>query len=183
MFFASSTPRDTPSTVLRRSPTVLLTLAALAATVVAAYGCTLAPANCSTGQGVSREGGQDMEPGGDCIGCHSQGEGPDYLIAGTVMGKANDDTECAGVSGVTVEITDAKGVVLSLPTTSDGNFFYGGGGRRSSVSVQGIAFPYNAKVVRNGVERQMVAAQSDGDCAHCHTAQGANGAPGRILAP
>jgi hypothetical protein len=153
------------------------------ATLGAEVGCLAGPANCSTGQGVYQGEGQNMAPGGDCIGCHSGGEGPTYLVAGTVMGKANDDDDCAGIGSTTVVITDAAGLRIELQATSDGNFFYGGGDHFQSGTSKTLKMPYTAKVVRNGQERAMVAAQSDGDCASCHTAEGANGAPGRIVPP
>jgi len=40
-----------------------------------------------------------------------------------------------------------------------------------------------ARVVRGDQERVMLSPQMDGDCNSCHTENGANGAPGRIVAP
>jgi mono/diheme cytochrome c family protein len=131
------------------------------------------PENCSTNQTSYADEGADMEPGGDCIGCHARDEGPSYTIAGTVMGASHDDDRCVGTSGVTVEITEANGNVISLDANSVGTFFYQGP----------LATPYTAKVVSGGQELAMATPQSDGNCASCHTAQGANSAPGRILAP
>lgn len=131
------------------------------------------PENCSTNEAVNVEEGEDMEPGGNCITCHAQDEGPSYTIAGTVMGATNDDDRCAGLASITVEITDANGSVIELHTNSVGNFFYQGE----------LATPYTAKVVRGGNEMAMAAPQSDPNCANCHTAEGLNSAPGRILAP
>ena len=131
------------------------------------------PENCSTNEAVLVEEGESMEPGGNCITCHAQDEGPSYTIAGTVMGATDDDDRCAGVASVTVEITDANGSVISLATNNVGNFFHRGS----------VATPYTAKVVRGGDEIAMAAPQSDLNCANCHTAEGLNSAPGRILAP
>jgi hypothetical protein len=50
-------------------------------------------------------------------------------------------------------------------------------------STAAVARPFQAKVVRNGLERVMTVAQTTGDCNSCHTVTGANGAPGRIMAP
>ncbi len=131
------------------------------------------PEVCSTNAPSQVDEGRDMAPGDNCITCHQNTEAPVYFIAGTVMGGSKDDNNCNGISGATVQITDAKGVVTELTTSSAGNFYT----RRS------VALPYTAKVLKNGKERAMAAAQMDGNCANCHTAQGANGAPGRILAP
>ena len=46
-----------------------------------------------------------------------------------------------------------------------------------------LELPFRAKVVFAGKERSMGTAQSTGDCNSCHTATGANGAPGRIVLP
>lgn len=46
-----------------------------------------------------------------------------------------------------------------------------------------VVFPIHAKVVMDERERPMGPAQTTGDCNGCHTQQGANGAPGRIMQP
>lgn len=137
-------------------------------------GATATPESCSLDVAPSVEEGPTMSPGGDCIGCHADnGEGPRYVVAGTVMGAADDGQGCLGVSGAIVRIVDAKGVTHDLSTNSVGNFF----------GSQSIATPYTAKVIRGTVERSMATAQTDTNCASCHTAEGRGGAPGRILAP
>ena len=135
-----------------------------------------ADAACSTGAwwvGGNHESEQ-MRPGTDCISCHArEGEGPQYTVAGTVMGGLGDTDDCQGVSDVTVRITDADGQVSDLVTNAAGNFYLRGT----------VAFPYTATLVRGGTEVSMVTAQSNGNCMACHTAEGAAGAPGRIVAP
>jgi mono/diheme cytochrome c family protein len=132
------------------------------------------PANCSTNEASNEDEGERMRPGGNCITCHEdEGEGPRYTIAGTVMGAYHDDERCVGVDGVTVEITGSDGKVISLDANSVGNFFYTGS----------VATPYTAKVKSSAGEKAMTAAQSDTNCASCHTAEGASAAPGRIIAP
>jgi mono/diheme cytochrome c family protein len=148
-------------------------LVAVAAAMVAVAACSNGPANCSTGQASYREEGRDMSPGGNCIECHKNTEAPVYFIAGTVMGAHDDDEDCSGISGATVRITGADGSVVDLSTSAVGNFY----------TRHSVALPYTAKVLKDGKERPMAAAQTDGNCANCHTAGGANGAPGRILAP
>jgi hypothetical protein len=83
---------------------------------------------------------------------------------------------CNGVNGTNatqVIIIGADGQMLTLPVNTVGNFY----------SVASVARPFQAKVVKNGLERIMTVAQTTGDCNSCHTEQGANGAPGRIMAP
>lgn len=153
--------------------------------VVAAAGCggegnggVTPPEVCSTKSAWT--GGEEsglMNPGQDCIDCHSRGEGPKFQIAGTVMGASNDDDNCNGLEGVKVEITGADGATVTFTTNAAGNFYSGKG-------VPAITFPFTAKVIgTNGKEHKMVSAQSNGACNSCHTATGANGAPGRITVP
>jgi hypothetical protein len=124
------------------------------------------------------EGGDEesplMHPGSDCIGCHAEsGEGPEYTVAGTVMGDYADADDCYGVEGVTVSITDANGVRHDVTTNAAGNFFLS----------ERVPSPYTIDLEFEGRTRSMVAAQTDGSCAICHTATGANSAPGRTIAP
>jgi mono/diheme cytochrome c family protein len=133
------------------------------------------PAVCST-MAVNEGEGETMEPGGDCIGCHSSNDGPSFLAAGTVMASQHDDTNCNGVAGVTVRLRGADGRTIDMTTNRTGNFFYEG--RASD-----LALPFTAEVIRGGKTNAMLTAQTTTNCASCHTAEGANLAPGRILAP
>lgn len=114
-----------------------------------------------------------MRPGGDCIECHDSGEGPNLSAAGTVMGAYDDVDDCNGVQGVTVRITDANGDVHELTTNAAGNFY----------TNESIPTPFTAEVEKDGAVSPMLTSQVDTNCASCHTAEGANGAPGRIVAP
>jgi mono/diheme cytochrome c family protein len=115
-----------------------------------------------------------MHPGSDCIACHEdEGEGPQYTVAGTVMGDLADPDDCYGVEGVTVRITDADDTVLELVTNAAGNFF----------TNEPVPGPYSVELELDGVSTVMVTPQTEGSCASCHTQDGLNLAPGRILAP
>ena len=153
----------------------------LAMAACSSSGSTAADSTCKSG--VKWTGGDqespEMHPGADCIACHTaKGEGPQLAIAGTVYaanaGKDADD--CLGSAGAQVVITDANGKQTTLTANASGNFLLD---KKQST----IALPYKAKIVYNGKERQMMGEQSVGSCNSCHTAGGANGAPGRILLP
>jgi len=138
------------------------------------------PLQCSSGQYWTGGDSESplMHPGGACITCHSrEDEGPALTIGGTVYRSAHEPNDCNGVAGtsanVVVRITDARGVVFELPVNAAGNFLYEGA----------IAVPYTAKVIAGGNERAMPVSQTSGDCNSCHTVDGKNGAPGRIMAP
>ncbi|AKU93667.1 hypothetical protein AKJ09_00331 [Labilithrix luteola] len=123
-------------------------------------------------------GSQLMHPGRACITCHkTQRNAPSFSIAGTVFPSAHEPDDCNGTNGtkpaVTVTITDANGKTYDLQVNGVGNFY----------SQASIATPFHAKVTSNGQTREMTAAQTSGDCNSCHTEAGANGAPGRIMAP
>ena len=119
-----------------------------------------------------------MEPGNACIGCHvstGEAEGPAYTIAGTVYPTGHEPSRCyaTGVVGARVVIVAANGVTYTSAVNSVGNFW----------SLSAIATPYTARVELAGRTRAMATPQTSGDCNACHTEHGANGAPGRILAP
>jgi hypothetical protein len=120
-----------------------------------------------------------MHPGMSCIACHAaEGEGPDYAVAGTVFGDYDEPDDCAGVDGLTVEITGSDGVDFALPSNAAGNF------RLRARDADSLVLPFTARVIDGaGNVREMTTPQSSGDCPSCHTASGAGGAPGRIVAP
>jgi mono/diheme cytochrome c family protein len=118
-----------------------------------------------------------MHPGGNCIACHAEEEdAPRFVVAGTVMAAFDDDQDCNGVGDVTVELTGSDGQVTTLITNAAGNFFLREGEGT-------IAPPYTAKLIHQGRERAMATPQPSSNCAACHTDEGNNGAPGRIVAP
>ncbi len=116
-----------------------------------------------------------MHPGMDCIACHAQGEGPRLKVAGTVYSKLDEPDDYLGVEAVTVQLTDKTGKSVSLVSNKAGNFFSGRG--------FSLTAPYTVKLIRGKAESGMGMPAPSGDCASCHTAKGASGAPGRILAP
>ena len=118
-----------------------------------------------------------MRPGMDCISCHASGEGPAFTAAGTVYSDYHQEDDCYGEPGVTVEITDADGAVFTAESNDAGNFYF----RPGDAVIQP---PYTARLLVAGVETNaMVGEQTDPNCAACHTADGANAAPGRIVNP
>jgi mono/diheme cytochrome c family protein len=123
------------------------------------------------------EGDPRMHPGRACITCHRTYDGPSFAIGGTVYPTAHepDDCESPSTAGAQVIITDAAGRELVLEVNEAGNF-------RSRES-DAIVMPIRAKVVFEGRERVMFGERMTGDCNSCHTQNGENGAPGRILAP
>jgi len=122
-------------------------------------------------------GGPLMKPGAACIDCHEDGNAPRLLVAGTVYPTVREPDDCNGAAGVTVEITDANGDVLTMTTNAAGNF------HRRRQAGQAFAGPATAKVIANGVERTMLLPVFSGDCNSCHTEEGLAGAPGRIVVP
>lgn len=126
-----------------------------------------------------------MHPGMACQTCHATMEpilADRFPIAGTVYPTGHEPDDCLGFDGVAmptyVEVTTADMRVIQLPVNSSGNFHY-------DVLADGglVMFPISARVVRGDQVREMIAPQTTGDCNSCHTQDGAQNAPGRILAP
>lgn len=117
-----------------------------------------------------------MHPGFACNACHQVLGGPNLRIAGTVYPGLHELNDCDGKSpppALTVIITDKNGKVTTLPVNAAGNF---------STLVR-ILPPYKAKVTDGVTTRAMTGSVTAGDCNSCHSEIGANGAPGRVMAP
>ncbi|MEZ4407987.1 MAG: hypothetical protein R3A52_16155 [Polyangiales bacterium] len=119
-----------------------------------------------------------MNPGQACISCHSTMRGPRYAFAGTVYATGHEPNNCNGATGnasetVLVEIRGANGTTITLAPNAVGNFY-----TRSALQL-----PYTARVIVGDRERRMNTPQTNGDCNTCHSAAGAEGAPGRIALP
>jgi mono/diheme cytochrome c family protein len=144
-----------------------------------AGGADVPPVTCTSNVfwQEGNKGSGTMSPGSACLSCHENQRGVRKLaVAGTVYPTANEPDDCFGLGGVSVVVTDLQGKVQATLTTNEaGNFFV----------EKGVKAPFKVKVVRGGAERAMVATlgPGDGDCNGCHTRDGANGAPGRIMAP
>jgi mono/diheme cytochrome c family protein len=117
-----------------------------------------------------------MRPGEACNACHQVMGGPNLRIAGTVYSTLHEPNDCDGKGpppALTVIVTDKNGKTTSLPVNAAGNFF----------TQSKILAPYKAKVTDGVTTRTMNGSVTAGDCNSCHTVAGANGAPGRIMAP
>lgn len=145
-----------------------------------------APAQCTSMQQLppSQEESEKMNPGHACNACHQDqnssmgADAPLFAVVGTVFPSAHEPDDCLApaAQGAQVEITDAMGKKIVMTANEVGNFF-------PDPPDTVIAYPYKAKVIFEGRERAMIAAQTDGDCNGCHTQSGAESAPGRILLP
>jgi len=138
-----------------------------------------------------------MYPGRACNACHATNPGPNLKFAGTVYrGGLHDIDDCNGASpppNLTVVITDKDGKTMTLPVNSAGNFEVksprngpgggGGGGNGNGNGADAFTAPYRVKVTDGTNTRPMMGNFTAGDCNSCHTKDGLNGAPGRILAP
>jgi hypothetical protein len=119
-----------------------------------------------------------MHPGMSCNSCHAEHGAELFAVAGTVYAAdaPEDADDCFGLGSASVVISDANGMVFTFTSNASGNF-------SADPEDVAIALPYRAKVIVGADERAMETPQSSGDCNACHTAAGANGASGRILAP
>ncbi len=128
-----------------------------------------------------------MFPGRACLGCHTieapdDEDVPDLVIGGTVFETAHEPDDCKGPPGevdgeqIIVEVTSADGQVVSLSVNASGNFLM-------HASPTPFPAPYLVKVVQGDRERAMPIPAESGDCNGCHTQDGDQGAPGRIVLP
>ncbi len=128
---------------------------------------------------LGNQGSAVMHPGMACNACHQVMGGPALRIGGTVYPTLHEPDDCQGSAPppqLNVVITDSRNKVFTLPVNGAGNF----------EARQMIKAPYRVKVVdaNNPAKvRSMISNATSGDCNSCHTVQGKNNAPGRILAP
>jgi mono/diheme cytochrome c family protein len=114
--------------------------------------------------------GPNMRPGDACPSCHG------FTFAGTVYPTAHEPAHCNGIptsAGVKVIITGADGNSVTLTPGTVGNFS----------SNANVRTPFTVKVTSPKGTRSRLTPQTSGNCNMCHTQNGANGAPGRIMAP
>lgn len=138
-------------------------------------------------------GSEQMNPGYACRSCHLgqnfEGQNPTLVsnpqyamfFMGTAYPNFNEPNLCFAKDvpdgGVIEILGPGNMVVLTLPIDpASGNF------RSTSVDAT-VPLPYGARIRANGKTRQMSARQMNGDCNSCHTEQGNQGAPGRIVFP
>lgn len=114
-----------------------------------------------------------MHPGRDCNGCHAKGVAPTLELAGTIYEVADEKDECLGVAEVAVRLV-AGDASVALVSNDSGNL------ARAGID---LAAPYTVELELDGRTITGTTPHEDFDCAGCHTAQGRDGARGRIVAP
>jgi hypothetical protein len=133
-------------------------------------------------------GSPTMNPGLDCLSCHSAGSNPPFFandrpwtIAGTVYASP-DALADAGQPNVQILVTDANGQQLTLVSNAAGNFY----------TAEAVAFPLQSLMVQNKTHRMQMDLASPytpipgfpsltGDCNSCHTQPSTFQAPGRLF--
>jgi hypothetical protein len=118
-----------------------------------------------------KRGSEEMYPGRDCVGCHLDNDGPQLVLGGTIYAYLIDDrelyaalqtgTDCFGLEGVTVRITDDSQQVFELTTNRAGNFFVEG-------NPADFEMPLRAELQIGDVQRGMGTWPRYGGCARCH---------------
>lgn len=134
---------------------------------------------CTSGQTWMGQPSPLMHPGRACLNCHQQQGGPNLRIAGTVYPTLHEPDDCIGSAPpprLTVIVTDSRPVrprTVRMQVNVSGNFF----------TRERLTPPFRVTVTDGRNTRSMNQAVTSGDCNSCHTQDGANGAPGRIMAP
>ncbi len=130
---------------------------------------------------LGNAGSAEMNPGLACDTCHKLGgsaSGYEFDVAGTVYPTAHEPDLCNGTAAPSIVITDAMNTVHTIAVNSAGNFY-----NFDYLGVGAIPTPFTVKVVTSGGSRAMVTPLTTGDCNSCHTEQGTQNAPGRVMAP
>jgi hypothetical protein len=122
-----------------------------------------------------------MHPGNACNACHQVSGGPNLRFGGTVYPTGHEPNDCNGAAPppqLNVTVTDSKSRTFTMAVNEAGNFLLDvtGGGAPPRA-------PFRASLSDGTKTRSMNGSVTSGDCNSCHTVAGANGAPGRIMAP
>jgi hypothetical protein len=129
-----------------------------------------------------------MRPGVACVACHvdsnatsGKSDAPVFLVAGTVYPSLHEPDFCEGTSaaGAEVVVTDALARTLVAPVNDAGNFFL----VHPDDDPAPLLPPFEARIRFHDREQVVVHESADGDCNRCHSAAGAEDAPGRITLP
>ena len=136
---------------------------------------------CASGNLWSGGANDDtMDPGKACVSCHQMSPPaiPHYFMGtGFPAYHEGNDCEDATPAGARVEILDPIGnITAELFPDGVGNFY-------SASMDPGVPVPYRARLIVGERVRTMVNPVTSGDCNDCHTEQGTNGAPGRLVWP
>jgi hypothetical protein len=137
---------------------------------------------CTSGKSwtMGNTGSPLMHPGAACNACHQQNGGPNLRFGGTVYPTLHEVNECNGVAPppqLTVTVTDSRDRTFPMLVNAAGNFSLKVGGGPAPRA------PFRASLSDGTKTRAMKGSVTSGDCNSCHATAGANGAPGRILAP
>jgi hypothetical protein len=145
-----------------------------------AGGATTICTSGKTWKGGTGDGSDLMEPGVACNACHQKMGGPNLAFAGTIYPTLHEPDLCDGKApppALEVVVTDAMKRQVTMQVNAAGNFDAPSAGR--------LKAPFTVVVndATNKKSRAMVGRVTSGDCNSCHTVAGANGAPGRVMAP
>jgi hypothetical protein len=95
--------------------------------------------------------------GEDCMACHASFGSRTWTVAGTLYDSA---AGTAPIAGATVEVIDANGQVVRMPTADNGNFW----------TTQPVALPLTVRASKCPDDVPMQGAASSGSCNGCHGA-------------
>jgi hypothetical protein len=119
------------------------------------------------GSGCGDQSDGSMQPGSDCLSCHTAGAagaGLDFTAAGTVYRPDGD-----GAAGAVVILTDSRSVQVSAVTNSVGNFYV----------TEALTTPLRVEIDDGAIVKVM--ARATGACNACHSEEGSAAWP--VLLP
>jgi hypothetical protein len=93
--------------------------------------------------------------GDDCMSCHANFGSRTWTVAGTLYTSV---TGSAPLGGATIEVIDANGQALRLPTTDNGNFW----------TTLPVALPLKVRASKCPSNAVMSSTSNTGSCNGCH---------------
>ena len=114
--------------------------------------------------------GPQMDPGKDCMSCHTGSVAPSWTVSGTLFASASSAPD-QGLEGGQILITDALNRTLTLNTNGAGNFY----------TAEDLKPPFRVQAQFGNRRLAMVREVTTGSCNSCHANPGLQDAPGRVF--
>jgi hypothetical protein len=127
-----------------------------------------------------RRGSEEMYPGRDCVGCHLENDGPEFMLGGTVypyeeqrdyvqkMLAPPSGDDCFGLEGVTVTVIGNDDQEFVTTTNRAGNFFVEGKPSDLKKPYR-VELSYQADYLETPILPIMGTQPNYGGCGRCHS--------------
>jgi hypothetical protein len=112
---------------------------------------------CEPEEAVNGDGHHNGGTGCLTAGCHRNGGGPSFTVAGTVFDQSRGGSP---IGGATIVVTDGDGKRIDLVSALNGNFY----------TLEPVVFPLLVKASQCPMDNKMISLTQSGDCnvVGCH---------------